>query len=75
MDAYEYGEGCRNKLGEGTYGTVFKAIEKETGRAVAIKKAKLDVGGAVAAKFVVLASCVGVCRVIWLKCTSALPKG
>lgn len=44
MEAYEYGEGCRSKLGEGTYGTVFKAIEKETGRTVAIKKAKLEVG-------------------------------
>jgi serine/threonine protein kinase len=31
-----------NKLGEGTYGTVFKAKNRETGEIVALKKVRLD---------------------------------
>ncbi|THU47047.1 hypothetical protein C4D60_Mb09t11370 [Musa balbisiana] len=37
MDAYEKLE----KLGEGTYGKVFKAREKATGKIVALKKTRL----------------------------------
>lgn len=31
------------KIGEGTYGVVFKAKEKSTGRLVAIKKVRMDI--------------------------------
>lgn len=43
MDQYHYTEAKSDKLGEGTYGTVFKAVDRETGRRVAVKKAKLEV--------------------------------
>lgn len=45
MDQYHYTEAKSDKLGEGTYGTVFKAVDRETGRRVAVKKAKLEVRG------------------------------
>lgn len=37
MDAYEKLE----KVGEGTYGKVYKAIEKNSGKIVALKKTRL----------------------------------
>lgn len=39
MDQYEKLE----KIGEGTYGKVYKAKEKNTGRLVALKKTRLEV--------------------------------
>jgi serine/threonine protein kinase len=38
LDKYERQE----KLGEGTYGVVYKALNKETGELVAIKKIRLE---------------------------------
>jgi serine/threonine protein kinase len=38
LDKYERLE----KLGEGTYGVVYKALNKETGELVAIKKIRLE---------------------------------
>lgn len=38
LDKYERLE----KLGEGTYGVVYKALNKETGEMVAIKKIRLE---------------------------------
>ena len=37
-EAYEY----QSKLGEGTYGIVYSALEKATGNTVAIKEIKID---------------------------------
>lgn len=37
---YRYEREC--KLGEGTYGTVYKAVDRNTGEVVALKKIKLD---------------------------------
>jgi len=37
-DRYE----CREVLGEGTYGVVYRAVDHETGRVVALKKMRLD---------------------------------
>ena len=37
-EAYEY----QSKLGEGTYGIVYSALEKATGKTVAIKEIKID---------------------------------
>ena len=31
-----------SKIGEGTYGVVYKAIERDTGRVIALKKIRLD---------------------------------
>lgn len=39
MDQYEKLE----KIGEGTYGKVYKAREKNTGKLVALKKTRLEV--------------------------------
>lgn len=39
MDRYEKLE----KIGEGTYGKVYKARDKETGKLVALKKTRLEV--------------------------------
>lgn len=41
MDLYKLSE--KNRLGEGTYGMVFKGKEKATGRDVAVKRAKSEV--------------------------------
>ncbi len=41
MDQYEKLE----KVGEGTYGKVYKAREINTGKLVALKKTRLDVRG------------------------------
>lgn len=42
MDNYEKIE----KIGEGTYGKVYKARDKTTGKLVALKKTRLEVGAA-----------------------------
>jgi len=42
MDQFEKLE----KIGEGTYGKVYKAKCKRTGRLVALKKTRLEVSGA-----------------------------
>ena len=39
MDQYEKLE----KIGEGTYGKVYKAVDKTNGRLVALKKTRLEV--------------------------------
>ena len=38
LSKYQFGE----KLGEGTYGVVFKATNKQTGETVAMKKIRID---------------------------------
>ena len=39
MEKFEHVE----KIGEGTYGVVFKALNNQTGEVVALKKIRLDV--------------------------------
>jgi len=46
VDAYEK----LNRISEGTYGVVFRARDKRTGGVYALKRIKLDVGGAAAAQ-------------------------
>ena len=54
MDQYEKLE----KIGEGTYGKVYKAKEKNTGRLVALKKTRLEVCSALLGRRCLCLACV-----------------